>query len=68
METILNDIKKTCGKNGATTMKEISDRLNLPYSTVYYWVNKFYRLKKVSIVYPGLGMARNSERFIYPIL
>ena len=65
MNIILEHIDKVCGDNGCTTMKETATELKLPYSTVHYWVMKYYKLGNLGVIFPGLGMGRNTERYIY---
>ena len=65
MKIILEHIDKVCGDNGTTTMTETATVLKLNYSTVHYWVMKYYKLGKLGIIFPGLGMGRNTERLIY---
>ena len=65
MESITKHIKEVCGENGCTTITETATALKIPYSTAHYWIMKYYRLKILGVIFPGLGMGRNSERYIY---
>ena len=65
MDNLINTINEICGDNGLTTYNEIAGKLNVPYTKIRYWVNKYYEQGLLGIIYPGLGMSRTSERYIY---
>lgn len=65
MKELVNTINEMCGTNGTTTINEVAKKLNISYGKAHYWIHKYYKIGLLGILYPGLGMSRNSERFIY---
>jgi len=65
MKNLINEINEICGTNGTTTINEVAKKLNISYGKAHYWINKYYKQGFLGIIYPGLGMGINTERFIY---
>ena len=62
LKQITDTINRMCGDNGVTTIGEVANELSMSYSKVHYRIHKAYQEGCVGIIYPGLGMGRNSQR------